>query len=110
MASLPPENKELIERLREPSTCREAFGEVIRIYTEPLYWQIRRMVQSHDDANDLLQNTFMKAWSSIENFRGEAKLSTWLYKIGSRDPISAPIMPKGRLDSTLNLLWRSASI
>ena len=88
MAPLPPENKELIERLREPSTCREAFGEVIKIYTEPLYWQIRRMVQSHDDANDLLQNTFMKAWASIENFRGDARLSTWLYKIAINESIT----------------------
>ena len=88
MAPLPPENKELIERLREPSTCREAFGEVIKIYTEPLYWQIRRMVQSHDDANDLLQNTFMKAWESIENFRGDARLSTWLYKIAINESLS----------------------
>ena len=63
MADLPTENNLLIARLRDPQTCREAFGEVIKTYTEPLYWQIRRMVQSHDDANDVLQNTFLKAWS-----------------------------------------------
>lgn len=79
---------DLVARLREPSTCREAFGEVIKIYTEPLYHQIRRMVQSHDDANDLLQNTFMKAWQSIENFRGDAKLSTWLHKIAINESIT----------------------
>ncbi len=88
MASLPEENKELIQRLRDPKTCREAFGEVIKTYSEPLYWRIRRMVQSHDDANDLLQNTFMKAWSSIENFRGDARLSTWLYKIAINESIT----------------------
>ena len=59
MASLPAENPELIERLRDPATVAAAFADVIDIYTEPLYWQIRRMVQSHDDTNDLLQNTFM---------------------------------------------------
>ena len=75
------DNDSLVARLRDPATCREAFGEMIRLYTEPLYRQIRRMVQSHEDANDLLQNTFMKAWQNIENFRGDAKLSTWLYKI-----------------------------
>ena len=64
----------LISRLRDPVTGREAFGEVIKLYGEPLYWQIRRMVESHEDADDLLQNTFMKAWSSIDNFRGDAKL------------------------------------
>jgi RNA polymerase sigma-70 factor (ECF subfamily) len=72
---------ELVERLRDTSTLREAFAQVVSLYSEKLYWQIRKMVLTHDDANDLLQNTFMKAWTNIEHFRGEAKLSTWLYKI-----------------------------
>ena len=80
---LPQENEQLIERLRQPESCRTAFNEVVRIYSEPLYWQIRRMVENHDDASDILQNTFMKAWQSIENFRGDARLSTWLYRIAS---------------------------
>lgn len=88
MANLPAEDPELISRLRDPSTVRKAFGEVIERFTEPLYWQIRRMVQDHEDANDLLQNTFLKAWSSIENFRGEARLSTWLYKIAVNEAIT----------------------
>lgn len=82
------ETQELIDRLRDPDSCRKAFAEVIAMYTEPLYWQIRRMVENHDDANDLLQNTFLKAWSSIENFRGDAKLSTWLYKIAINESIT----------------------
>lgn len=51
---------DLIARLRDPEEVRAAFTQVIALYTEPLYWQIRRMVQNHDDANDLLQNVFMK--------------------------------------------------
>lgn len=78
----------LIERLRDSATCRDAFGEVIAIYSEPIYWQIRKMIVSHDDANDLLQNTFLKAWSNIEYFRGDAKLSTWLYKIAINETIT----------------------
>lgn len=78
----------LVKRLRDPATCRAAFGEVIDRYTEPLYRSIRRMVQNHDDANDLLQNTFIKAWTSIENFRGEAKLSTWLHKIAINESLT----------------------
>jgi RNA polymerase sigma-70 factor (ECF subfamily) len=62
-------------------SLRKGFEVIVTQYREQLYWQIRRMVLSHDDANDLLQNTFIKAWSSIEFFRGEAKLSTWLYRI-----------------------------
>lgn len=84
---MPIENEELVARLRDPSTVRQAFGEVIRLFSEPLYWQIRRLVQNHDDADDILQNTFMKAWSSLENFRGEAKLSTWLYKIAINESL-----------------------
>lgn len=82
------ERDTLVQRLQDPATCRQAFSEVIARYSEPLYWQIRRMVQSHDDANDLLQNTFMKAWTSIDNFRGDAKLSTWLYKIAINESLT----------------------
>lgn len=78
----------LVARLRDPGQERAAFSEVIRLYSEPLYWQIRRMVQNHDDANDLLQNVFMKAWTNLENFRGEAKLTTWLYKIAVNEALS----------------------
>jgi len=68
-------------RLRDPDKQREAFALVVGIYGEKLYWHIRKMVLNHDDADDLLQNTFMKAWMNINYFRGEAKLLTWLYKI-----------------------------
>lgn len=85
---MPVPSDELVGRLRDPKTVRQAFTEVINLFSEPLYWQIRRMVQNHDDANDLLQNTFIKAWSSIENFRGDAKLSTWLYKIAINESIT----------------------
>jgi len=88
MADYPTENPELIARLRDPKTCRQAFTEVIATYTEPLYWQIRRMVQNHEDTDDLLQNTFMKAWQSLDSFRGDAKLSTWLYKIAINESIT----------------------
>ena len=82
-------NEEIItEQLHDPAHCREAFSRVIAHYTESLYWQIRRMVIDHDDTNDLLQNTFIKAWTNIDNFRGEAKLSTWLHKIAINEAIT----------------------
>lgn len=102
MAEIPAENPELIARLRDESTMREAFTEVISLFSEPLYWQIRRMVQSHDDTNDLLQNTFMKAWSSIDNFRGDAKLSTWLYKIAINESITFLARERKRLNMSLD--------
>ncbi len=81
-------NEALVARLRDPATCRQAFGEMIRLYSEPLYRQIRRMVQTHEDADDVLQNTFLKAWQYIENFRGDARLSTWLYKIAVNESLT----------------------
>ena len=76
--------KETILMLQDPSTQRKAFERIVKAYSEQLYWQIRRMVVSHDDANDLLQNTFIKAWTNLDYFRGDAKLSTWLYRIAYR--------------------------
>ena len=99
---LPQENEQLIERLRHPQECRKAFNEVVRIYSEPVYWQIRRMVESHEDASDILQNTFMKAWQSIENFRGDAKLSTWLYKIAIKESMTYLEKERKRLGLSLD--------
>lgn len=79
---------EIVVRLRDPDRQREAFGQVVTMYGEKLYWQIRKMVLDHDDANDLLQNTFLKAWTNIDYFRGDAKLSTWLYKIAINECIT----------------------
>lgn len=98
----PKESPELIARLRDPETCREAFGEVIAKYTEPLYWQIRRMVENHDDANDVLQETFIKAWSSIDHFRGDAKLSTWLYKIAINESLTFIARERKRLNVSID--------
>ena len=78
----------LMQQLIDPKTQRAAFGRLVKEFSEPLYWQIRRMVIDHDDANDVLQNTFLKAWTSIDNFRGDAKLSTWLYKIAINESIT----------------------
>ncbi|MCM1293822.1 MAG: sigma-70 family RNA polymerase sigma factor [Bacteroides sp.] len=82
------DSAELVERLRDASTAQSAFTEVIAAYAESLYWQIRRMVESHDDANDILQDTFIKAWTSLDNFRGDAKLSTWLFKIAVNESLT----------------------
>ncbi len=82
------EDQELTDRLKDPVQSRAAFTEVIARYSRPLYWQIRRMVQNHEDADDLLQNTFMKAWGSLDSFRGDAKLGTWLYKIAINESLS----------------------
>ena len=70
--------------------------------TQGLYWQIRRMVYNHDDANDILQNTFLKAWSNIDNFRGTAKLSTWLYKIAINESITFINKERARNEASID--------
>ncbi|MDR0574583.1 MAG: sigma-70 family RNA polymerase sigma factor [Tannerella sp.] len=79
---------DVVKRLRDPKTRRDAFSQVVAAYSEKLYWQIRKMVLGHEDANDILQNTFLKAWTNLDNFRGEAKLSTWMYKIAVNECIT----------------------
>ena len=74
-------DQQLISSLSNPSTQRMAFEQVVRQYSEQLYWQIRRIVLTHEDANDVLQNTFIKAWQGLEGFHGDSKLLTWLSRI-----------------------------
>ena len=90
MASYTPpiDETRLIKQLQNPATAHGAFEQVIKNYGEKMYWQIRKLVASHDDANDLLQNAFVKAWNNIHNFRGDARLSTWLYKIAVNESIN----------------------
>ena len=79
---------DVVRRLRDPKTQRDAFSEVVAAYSEKLYWHIRKMVLGHEDANDMLQNTFLKAWMNLDSFRGDAKLSTWMYKIAVNECIT----------------------
>jgi len=80
--------EEIVAQLRDPQTRRAAFTKVVEAYSEKLYWLIRKMVLSHDDANDILQNTFLKAWMNLDSFRGDAKIFTWMYKIAVNENIT----------------------
>ncbi|WP_334167685.1 sigma-70 family RNA polymerase sigma factor [Phocaeicola paurosaccharolyticus] len=80
--------KEIAQLLQEPDRQKEAFECIVNEYKEQLYWQIRRLVFSHEDADDVLQNTFIKAWMNLEYFRGDAKISTWLYRIAFNESIA----------------------
>jgi len=79
--------KNLIVRLSDPSQQRQAFSDVVHQYSEQLYWKIRRMVLNHEDANDVLQNVFIKAWMNLEDFQNKSKLSTWLYRIAINESL-----------------------
>ncbi|NDV65306.1 RNA polymerase sigma factor [Bacteroides sp. 224] len=82
MSQKPSFNEQkVISLLQDKESVRKGFEMIVCEYSEQLYWQIRRLVLSHDDANDILQNAFIKAWLNIDYFRGDAKISTWLYRI-----------------------------
>lgn len=78
---------EIIKQLADPKMQRKAFSMLVAQYSEPLYWKIRRMVLTHDDANDVLQNVFIKAWTNIGDFQNKSKLSTWLYRIAINESL-----------------------
>ena len=81
------DERELYAQLKDPKKQRAAFGVLVRQYSEQLYWQIRRIVVTHEDANDVLQNTFMKAWNRLDSFQGEAKIATWLSRIAINESL-----------------------
>lgn len=87
-SNLPIDESKLVELLKEKSSAHKAFETLVDAYSEPLYWQIRKLVARHEDTDDLLQNVFLKAWKNIHNFRGEAKLSTWLHKIAINESLN----------------------
>jgi RNA polymerase sigma-70 factor (ECF subfamily) len=82
------EDKELIELFKQPNKKEVAFTRIIKKYQEKLYWHIRRMVVVHDDANDVLQNMFIKVWNALDNFREDSQLYTWLYRIATNESLT----------------------
>ncbi len=82
---LHPDDKELLFMFSDPATKEQAFTSIVKKYQEKLYWHIRRMVINHEDANDVLQNMFIKVWKGLENFREDSQLYTWLYRIATNE-------------------------
>jgi len=81
------DEQQLIAMLSDPATQRKAFELVVREYSEQLYWQVRRIVLSHEDANDVMQNVMLKAWTNLDTFRKDSKLSTWLFRIAINESL-----------------------
>lgn len=82
------DDKELLYQFRQPATKEKAFTTIIKKYQEKLYWHVRRMVVDHEDANDVLQNVFIKVWNALENFREDSQLYTWLYRIATNESLT----------------------
>lgn len=82
------DDKELLRQFREPELKEKAFTAIMKKYQEKMYWHIRRMVVNHEDANDVLQNAFIKIWNGLENFREDSQLYTWLYRIATNESLT----------------------
>lgn len=82
------QEKELLIQLQSNKDKDSAFKELVTLYKERLYWHIRNIVKSHDDADDALQNTFIKVYRNINGFKGDSKLYSWLYRIATNEAIT----------------------
>ncbi len=82
------EEKEFIEQLLNPKTQNDAFQKLLHSYQKPLYNHIRNIVLSHDDTDDVLQNTFIKVFQNLKNFKGESKLFSWIYRIATNEALT----------------------
>lgn len=91
----------LIRALQDSRTREKAFCQLVNAYREVLYWHVRKIVISHENADDVLQNAFLKAWKAIEGFRGESKLKTWLYRIATNEALTFLKKEKKRVHSDL---------
>lgn len=83
-----PDDQELLTQFRQTATKEKGYTQIIKKYQERLYWHIRRLVVEHEDANDVLQNMFIKVWKGLENFREDSQLYTWLYRIATNESLS----------------------
>ncbi len=81
-------DKELLSLFSDPATRELAFTRLMEKYQHKLYWHIRRMVISHQDTDDVLQNTFIKVWNHLDSFRGGSELFTWLYRIATNEALT----------------------
>ncbi len=96
------DDKELLNQFAQPATKEKAFTAIIKKYQEKLYWHIRRMVVEHEDANDVLQNMFIKVWKGLENFREDSQLYTWLYRIATNESLTFIEQQKKRTTVSLS--------
>lgn len=94
------DEEQLIEQLKSENQKEVAFRTLITLYKERLYWHIRNIVKSHDDTDDVLQNTFIKIYKNIDNFKGDSKLFSWMYRIATNESISFINKNAKRLQTT----------
>ncbi len=91
------DDREIIEGALSPGKAEQAFKQLVLKYQERLYWHIRKIVISHEDADDVLQNTLIKVWKSLPGFRSESGLYTWLYRIATNESLTLLKQNKRRI-------------
>ncbi len=96
------DDQELLRQFKQAETKERAFSAIIKKYQEKLYWHIRRMVITHDDTNDVLQNMFIKVWNALDNFREDSQLYTWLYRIATNESLTFLQQQKKRASVSFN--------
>jgi RNA polymerase sigma factor (sigma-70 family) len=82
------EDAELLEKFAQEATRHYAFNLIVQKYQQRLYWHVRKLVVDHDDANDILQDIFVKVWNALPGFRQESQLYTWMYRIATNECLS----------------------
>lgn len=92
----------IISKFASPGTREEAFNALLAKYQEKIYWHVRRMVINHDDADDLVQDIFIKVWRNLEKFREDSQLYTWLYRIATNECITFLNKKKNRLSVSID--------
>jgi RNA polymerase sigma-70 factor (ECF subfamily) len=95
-------DKELLHAFKIAASKEQSFTDIIKKYQEKLYWHIRRMVIDHEDANDVLQNMFIKVWNALESFREDSQLYTWLYRIATNECLTFIELKKKRSSISLS--------
>lgn len=93
-------DREIIDLYRNGGQ-QQAFNEIVKAYSERLYWHVRSVVGSHDDTDDLLQDIFIKIWAALPSFRGEAQLFTWIWRIATNEALN--FLKKNRRNSVSSI-------
>lgn len=96
------EDSEILEKFLNKKTRDEAFNLLLHKYQQKIYWHIRRLVIDHDDADDLVQDTFIKVWKNLEKFRSDSQLYTWIYRIATNESITFLNKKKQRSNTPLD--------
>jgi RNA polymerase sigma-70 factor (ECF subfamily) len=92
---------ELTKRLKDPKQKDKAFSDLLDLYQERLYWHIRKIVLTHDNANDVLQNTFIRVYKGIQNFKEKSTLHTWMYRIAYNESIR--YLEKNKINTSISM-------